>query len=137
MGSMERYLVVDMDRVLNESSHGKTALASLSGLLKRAEAERSSLNEAAKKAVTEKARRMAGDALAEHSARTRRDFEKRQGALRDALVGLASKVVAQLAKEMGASLVIERRAALVFDPTADVTDEVIRRVDAVKLSSGR
>jgi Skp family chaperone for outer membrane proteins len=133
---MERYLVVDMDRVLNESSHGKTALASLAALAKRADAERAELAEEAKKAATDKARRAASQALAEHGPKVRRDFEKRQAALRDALVGLSSKVVSQLAKEQGVNLVLERRAVLVFDPEADVTDEVIRRVDAVRLSSG-
>lgn len=130
------YLVVDMDRVLSECEHGRMAEQSLERYLERARTTRAELVARRDKA-SGPARRTAQTELEGHERRARQEFERRQRSLRDDLVALVTGVVRAVADERGVGLVLERRSALVFDPQADVTDDVLARVDATRVSKPR
>ncbi len=130
------YLVVDMDRVLNESEHGKAGLESMQALLRRAQVEAEGLKADVQKATGPVPQKAARDALMAQRARVERELEQRRSALRDALIKLATKVTEDLAAQRGVELVIEGRSALVFSQDNEVTDEVIAGVDASRIASG-
>lgn len=134
MGSGD-YLVVDMDRVLNESEHGRAGLESMQALLRRARSDAEALKADLLKAQGAGAQREAREALLEHRRRVERELDKRRGALREALVKLAVKVTRDIAAARGVELVLEKRAAVVFDQDKEVTEAVIERVDASRLAS--
>jgi Skp family chaperone for outer membrane proteins len=134
-GAGPDYLVVDMQRVLEECAHGRAARAALRAMVERTEPEREKLVERAEQARDRAERKATMELLAELDRRRREELDRRRDALRTALVGLIDTVVRQLAEERQTELVLERRAALVFDPEAEVTAEVIRRVDLVQLAS--
>lgn len=128
------YLIVDMQRVLAECEHGKRAADSLRGMLERTRPRLEELRERAERAAGTAQERAALRELAEFEARRRRELDTRSEALRNALVGVATGVLEKLAAERGVTLVLERGGVLVSDPAADVTEEAIRRVNAVRIN---
>ncbi len=124
-----RYLVVDMQRVLEESSAGKRALVELRAFLRRTEAQHLELTDKYVKAAGP-ARKAARDALLEFEAKRQAAVEKHRAATRDVLIEQARAELGLLAQARGVTLVLEKKAALVFEPSAEITDEVIQRLDA-------
>lgn len=129
------YLVVDMDRVLNESQHGQAGLESMQALLRRARSDAEALKATLLKASTPLAQKEAREALLQHRRQVERELDKRRGALRNALVKLATKVARDIANDRGVELVLERRSAVVFDEDKEVTEQVIERVDASQFTA--
>ena len=127
---MEPYLVVDMASVLDKSAVGRTATASLEAEWASADAEhRRRLQDAARASGASRAKL---EAEAEQLGREALSaLEQRRAALRVKLLARVGSLVRDLAKERGAGLVLERSAVLVFAQDADVTHEVIRRLDAL------
>jgi Skp family chaperone for outer membrane proteins len=136
-GRAPAYLVVDLQRVLDASEHGKAARSALRAMVERTEPERAELRDRVDRAAQPAERRAALDALLEADQRRREEIDRRREALRAAVLGLVEAVVRQVAAERGAGLVLDRRAALAFDAGADVTDEILRRVDAARLPEAR
>lgn len=130
------YLVVDMDRVLNESEHGRTGLESMQALLRRAQSDAEALKADVQKTSGPAAQKTARDALMAQRARVERELDQRRSALRDALIKLATKVTRNIAAERGVELVLERRSALVFNADNEVTDAVIAGLDASQIAAG-
>jgi Skp family chaperone for outer membrane proteins len=126
------HLVVDMARVLRETEHGKTAKTSLMRLLERTKAQEDALRAKWEKS-SGSAKKQAREKYVEFQKKARGELDRRRDALQSALVGLATTAAKAIAEERGIDLVLERSSVLVFSEAADVTEEVIARVNAVKL----
>jgi Skp family chaperone for outer membrane proteins len=134
MAERPDFLVVDVDRVFEESEHGRAAAASMKSLWERTQARHDELAEKFEKAAGAQ-RKAAREALVAFEAERKDELGKRRQALRGAVSALISSVIQGYAKEHGVEWIIDRRAALVFPSHADVTAEILRRVNAVRPSS--
>lgn len=123
------FLVVDMQRVLDESQVGKDAAAALEGQMKAAQEEFRKLGEKAK-AATGADKTKAEQATTQFEAKALGDLDTRRRELREELVARARPIMAGLAMKEGAKLVLERSAVIIFDSNGDITNEVITKVDA-------
>jgi Skp family chaperone for outer membrane proteins len=122
-------LVVDLDRVLAESRLGRSARGSLESSIRDFEAERRRLEEKSRR-PTERTRAQREIMVLEGPGRDR--IREQQGRLRDQILGLAERAVAEIAKERGAVWVLQK-SAVVFAASAaqEITDPVIARVDQI------
>ena len=102
--------------------------------------ERSRKQEAALRAKFDKAtgsaRRQAREQFFEFEEKRKKELDRRRDALQRALVRLATTAAKAVAEEKGVTLVLERSAVLVYGESFDVTEQVIARVNAVKLGGG-
>ncbi len=138
--------VIDMARVMKETDAAKAILAELEAKRKeyegQIEKEGDSLSKLEKDIIAKKPKMSE-----EEFATARTDFEKKIGeaqkmvqerkvsfdkAFADAINKLraeAAKYTAEVAKERGYAAVITQEAVVLAEPTLDVTDEVIKRLN--------
>ncbi len=122
------YLVVDMQKLMDASQVGKDAATVLAARYEKLQKEHKALLAAVHTAaewnraeLEAKARAFEEDAL--------KTIRGEQDALRRALMRRAQPLVEEAMKQSGATLVLERGAVLVCDPAADITPQLIARVD--------
>ena len=125
---MTPYLIVDTQRVLRECEPAKYATASLETMMKRSEARRDEMLRAAQKAAGPQKRAHQKKLLAFERER-RGLLMKRRAALRAALLEAVKDVAREIARERGIDLVLDAGTTLVFAPDADVTDDLIERLN--------
>lgn len=123
------YLVVDMQKLMDGSQVGQDAARLLAERYEKAQKEHRAMLAAVHKApewdreeALQKARTFEEDAI--------RGLRKQQDALRTALLRRAQPWVEEAMRQSGATLVLERGAVLVCDPQADITPQLIAKVDA-------
>ncbi len=123
-----KYLVVDMDRVLNECEAGRAALSSLKAFRGRVQEQRQELLQSVRRASNHN-RKEAQKALREFDASQQELLLKRKAALQDALEKQALDIVQQLAAERGVQTVLHKQAVIVGAEDADCTDEILTRLN--------
>ena len=117
------YLVVDLMRLLDESAPGRRAADDLA---KRWEAARHELQrldaqaEQGNEEAAQRAERLAAEVPAE--------LERVRAAAREDLLARVRRLVAEAAAARGCSLVLSAAQTLVFDPKADLTDELLHQL---------
>jgi len=123
------FLIVDMQRVLDESQVGKDASVVLEAQMKAAQEEFKKLQDKHKSAKGDALKAAEAQAI-QFEQKSIADLEARRKEMRDELVARARPIMSGLAMSQGAKLVLERTAVIIFDPNGDVTADVIARVDA-------
>jgi Skp family chaperone for outer membrane proteins len=118
------YLVVDIARTLDESSHGQRASAELAKLWDMAQDELQALRARAAAGDDE-----AGDRAAALEAQAIQDIERRKDTKRRELLDLVRTIVTAIAAEREVSLVLRADQVLAFSPESEITDEVLGRLD--------
>ena len=118
------YLVVDIARTLDESSHGQRASEELAKLWGMAQDELQALRARAAAGDDE-----AGDRAAALEAQAIQDIERRKDTKRRELLDLVRTIVTAIAAERQVSLVLRADQVLAFSPESEITDEVLVRLD--------
>lgn len=141
--------VVDYDRILQESEPGKKSIAPLDALMKQKKAEAQAMEEELT-AIRAKAAQQASTASEKQLAAFQQQFNDKLEDLRrfqaeanNALDKLRTEsiggfnkrslpVIQALGKERGYSMILEARklVPIYLDPSADITDLVIQRLNA-------
>lgn len=120
-------LVADLNRVLDESSAGRAAARQLQ---ERFDAARAAVDKLASRGSSPHGRARSGEAAADLEATERAAIEAERSRLRTAVLERARPVIEAVAKERGASVVVDAAAVIACVAAVDVTDEIIRRLDA-------
>ena len=118
------YLVVDIARTLDESSHGQRASEELAKLWGMAQDEVQALRARAAAGDDE-----AGDRAAALEAQAIQDIERRKDTKRRELLDRVRTIVTAIAAERQVSLVLRADQVLAFSPESEITDEVLVRLD--------
>ena len=118
------YLVVDIARTLDESSHGQRASVELAKLWGMAQDEVQALRARAAAGDDE-----AGDRAAALEAQAIQDIERRKDTERRELLDRVRTIVTAIAAERQVSLVLRADQVLAFSPESEITDEVLGRLD--------
>ncbi len=118
-------VVLDTARLLDESPAGKAGAATLQA---HYEAEKARYEALRDKGTTEKGRRQAEEAATEFERQAFAALEAERAALARSVLDAARPIVAAIMKERGAGIVLDARAALVFDGAVDITDVVLQQL---------
>lgn len=124
-----QYLVVDVRRVLDESSAGRAASAALQARFDEARGRWQALTDQAASARADQRESLQQEARAFEESALRAFAEEREQA-RTSLLQSCAPLLAAIAEARAATLVLDRESVLLFDASADVTDELIARLDA-------
>ena len=122
---MAAVLVVDLNRVLDESAPGKRGAAALQARFDEARAQHEKLRA---RGTTEKGKREADAAAAVFERNAGKALDDERAKLRTELLTAARPVIAALMQEKKADIVVDAFAVLAVANAADVTDEVIKRL---------
>ncbi len=145
-GGGGRVIVIDQERLFNESRYGQAILAEIRALSQKLAAENRRIEqelEAEEKALAEKRKRMEpGEfrVLAEDFNTRVEKIRKEQAAKEQAILGRLNerrlkffsdvgRLVLRLTKEVGADIVLDKRVTIYAVPAADMTDRLIALVD--------
>jgi Skp family chaperone for outer membrane proteins len=120
-------LVVDLDRVLAESVPGRAARASLEASIRRFETEHRKLEEKARR-PTERTRAQREMTVLEGPGRDR--IREEQGRLREEILAVAGRAVAEIATARGVAWVLQKGAVVHSLGEHEITDQVIASVNA-------
>ncbi|MBI5496685.1 MAG: OmpH family outer membrane protein [Deltaproteobacteria bacterium] len=122
------YLVVDMPRLLDDSTVGRSAARSLQQKFKAAQAEHKKLQE--KAAAAKGPEKKAAEAKVEaHEKEALQGIRDQQATLRATLLKRAQGHLEKLMKEKQVTLVLERGAVLMCEPGTDVTQLLMSKID--------
>ena len=108
-------LIVDLARVLDESNFGKAAAKMLKAQFEAARKKRRTIKESDYAAFDREA------TIA---------IEKERARFRQELLQKAQPIIVQIQKSRGADCVLHADALLSYSPAVDITDEVLRLLDA-------
>lgn len=122
-------LVLDLARVLSESPFAKEAQASLETRYQEARARFEGMRGQGKGASGPAAKALADD-LATFEQRAVADIEEERARLQRECLERAQAIAREIASARGAAFVLDKRAAPVTPTDADITDEVLARLDA-------
>ncbi|MBM9595636.1 OmpH family outer membrane protein [Roseitranquillus sediminis] len=140
-------LVIDQDRLFTESRFGQRVLAQIEersaalaaenrAIEAELIAEERDLTERRPQMTPEEFRRLA-DAFDQKVQRVRDEQDTKSSELaglrdreRQAFAAYVTPVLAEILRDRGALIILERRAVFIASQQIDVTDEVIRRIDA-------
>jgi Skp family chaperone for outer membrane proteins len=120
-------IVVDTGRLLDESPAGRAGAAALQA---RYEAEKARYEKLRDKGTTTQGRRQAEEAAAAFEREAFAGLEAERAALARQVMDGARATIAAVMQERGAVVVVDARAAVVFDPAVDVTELVLARLKA-------
>jgi Skp family chaperone for outer membrane proteins len=118
-------LVVDLDRVLDESAPGRAGARSLQARFDEARAKYEAL---AARGSSTKGRQQAAETAAAWEREALKELEVERARLRQQVLDAARPALAALVVEKKARIVLDARACLVVADGVDVTAEVIRRL---------
>lgn len=121
-------LVLDLARVLKESRFAKDAEATLEEKYQEARARFESLR-AQGKGSTGPAAKALADEVAAFEQQAVSDIEGERARLQQECLGRAQTVAADIASARGALFVLDKRAAPVAPGEADITSEVLAKLD--------
>ena len=118
------YLVVDMERILDESVAGRGASEDLSKRWEMAQREFQELLERAGAGDQEAAKR-----AAELEASVPAELEERRESLQRQLLDRLKPIIASVASESGSPLILRADQTLAYDPTKEITDRIMEALD--------
>ncbi len=119
-------LVVDLNRVLDESREGRAAAQQLQ---QRFAALQAAVDKLGARGASSAGRARSTEAASELQSREGAAIEDERGRLRAALLGRARPIIEAIARERGAAVVVDATAVIACAAAVDVTDEVLRRLD--------
>lgn len=122
---MAAVLVVDLNRVLDESAPGRRGAALLQTRFDEARAQYDKLRA---RGTSEKGKREADAAAAAFERNAGKSLDDERAKLRGELLTAARPIIAALMQEKKADLVVDAIAVLAVANALDVTDEVIKRL---------
>ena len=120
------FLVVDLNRVLDDSSIGRAAARQLQ---QRFDAARAAVEKLASRGSSPHGRARSGDAAAELEASERAGLEAERSRLRAEVLARVRPIIEAVAKDRSADVVLDAAAVIACVSAVDVTDEVLRRLD--------
>jgi Skp family chaperone for outer membrane proteins len=120
-------LVVDVSRILDDSRAGRAAAQQLQA---RYDNARAAVDKLASRGSTSSGRARSVEAAGEFEANERAAIEAERVRLRSELLARARPIIEAIAKERGADVVVDAAAVITCAANVDVTDEVLRRLDA-------
>lgn len=126
---MPEVVVLDMQKLMDESEVGKEASRTLEARFKAAQQEHRRMKEKAAQAQGDAKVTAEMEAQA-YEAQALREIEDLRGRLRRALLVRAEPLVRATVEALGAKVVVDRTAIILADPTTDITYHVLSRVDA-------
>lgn len=121
-------LVLDLARVLTESRFAQEAQASLEARYQDARTRFEGMRTQAKGSTGPAAKALADD-LATFERRAVSEIEEERARLQRECLERASQVAREIASTRGATFVLDKRAAPVAPDDADITGEVLARLD--------
>jgi Skp family chaperone for outer membrane proteins len=125
------FLVVDMQRLMDDSKVGQEAAKAVAARFDAAQGEYKKLLEKAAKAPAGKDKTAAEAKVREFDQQSIKAIKTAQDALRLALLKRAQPFVDDAMKATGAEAVLDRAAVLMCDPVVDITNQLIAKVDAL------
>jgi Skp family chaperone for outer membrane proteins len=120
-------VVVDTARLLDESPAGQEGARALQAAYEDKKARFEKLRD---KGTTTQGKRQAEDAAAAFERDAFAELEAQRGALRQGVLDGARAAITAVMTERRATVVVDTRAAVVFDPAADITDAVLAKLRA-------
>lgn len=120
-------VVVDTARLLDESPAGQQGARALQAAYEDKKARFEKLRD---KGTTTQGKRQAEDAAAAFERDAFAELEAQRGALRQGVLDGARAAITAVMAERRATVVVDTRAAVVFDPAADITDAVLAKLRA-------
>lgn len=127
-------LVVDVKRLLDESTAGKQAARQVEEAFQKASMELEKLKVRARVTKGPPHQQALEDAQ-DFEAQSIRTIEMQRAQLREELLLRIRPVLLQVMKEQGARLILERNAVLMFEDELDVTHLVLAQLDAQPVQS--
>lgn len=124
---MPAVLVIDLNRVLDESAAGKRGAAALSARYAALKEQHDKLQQ---KGASERGKAAAAAAAAEFERNAQQELEGERARLRDEVLAKLRPIVAALLSEQKAEVVVDAAAVLASVGGVDVTDKAIARLDA-------
>lgn len=121
-------LVLDLARVLTESRFAKEAEASLEARFQEARTRFEAMRTQGKGSTGPAAKALADD-LATFERNAVAEIEEARAGLQRECLERAERVAREIASARGAVYVIDKRAALVAPQGADITSEVLAKLD--------
>lgn len=125
----QTYLILDMRRLLDSSAVGKSAAENLEQKFTDGKARFEELLQRAKRASGAEQQKLQQEA-SRFEQECLQSLESDRARLRQSLMERAAPVLERLASERGASLVLDRSAAIFFQAELDITDIVMQEVDS-------
>jgi Skp family chaperone for outer membrane proteins len=119
-------VVVDSSWLLDESPAGRAGAATLQA---RYEAEKARYEKLRDKGTTTQGRQKAEEAAAAFEREAFAGLEAERAALSRQVLDGARAAIDAIMKERGGVVVVDARAAVAFDPTVDITDLVLARLE--------
>ncbi len=126
---MPAVLVVDLNRVLDESALGKGGAAALAARYATLKEQHDKLQQ---KGASEKGKAAAAAAAAEFERGAQQELERERARLREDVLARTRPIVAALLTEKKAEVVVDAAAVLASVAGVDVTDVVVARLDAAR-----
>jgi Skp family chaperone for outer membrane proteins len=120
-------VVVDTARLLDESPAGQEGARALQGAYEDKKARFEKLRD---KGTSTQGKRQAEDAAAAFERDAFAELEAQRGALRQGVLDGARAAITAVMAERRATVVVDTRAAVVFEPVADITDAVLAKLRA-------
>ena len=118
------YLVVDIARILDESTAGRRASEELSKRWELAQREFQQLLERAQDGDQDAAER-----ASELEAKVPDEIERRREDLRRQLIERIKPIIAAIADSKGTTLVLRTDQTLAYDPQAEITDQILKELE--------
>jgi Skp family chaperone for outer membrane proteins len=118
------YLVVDIARILDESTAGRRASEELSKRWELAQREFQQLLERAQAGDQDAAER-----ASELEAKVPDEIERRRDDLRRQLIERIKPIIAAIADSTGTTLVLRADQTLAYDPQAEITDQILKELE--------
>ncbi len=116
-------LVVDVARILDESGPGKAGAKALEAAYAE---KRATFEKLRDKGSSPQGQQKAKEAAAAFEREAFAALEAERARLRESVLAAARPALQQLMTERGASVVVDARAVVAFDPAADVTDALLK-----------
>ena len=126
-GAAIAVVVVDTARLLDESPAGQEGARALQAAYEDKKARFEKLRD---KGTTTQGKRQAEDAAAAFERDAFAELEAQRGAPRQGVLDGARSAITAVMTDRRASVVVDSRAALAFDPAADITDAVLVKLRA-------
>ena len=123
------FVVLDIQQVLDQTKEGLAAAKVLDTRWQKAKARYDELIKIAEKTKDPVARQKAEGAANDFEESAVDEIEEERHKRREALLTKANPVIAALAKEKGADLVLDRGAVLHCTDELDITQTIIERLD--------
>lgn len=123
------YLIMDMRHLLDSSAVGQNAARSLEQKFQADKARYDEMMQKVSRAAGAQKEKLQQEA-SRFEAESINALERDRARLRESLLARAAPILARLAAERGAQVVLDRSAVVFFQADADITDIVVQEVDA-------